>query len=350
MLPRTLVKILRMIDPKPLVFVAALLAAVGLVAGYIEVHEQADRTLALRQGPPPKAALQNFNMLTHVGPADEVFVQAEADFSRATVLTLRGINPVERAVVVPLFGLSDRGEAQIHSREAGAGALTAQVARRTGVQEDVERPAIGLMFYPIDVGDTRVPDAAHLVDAVFGPGTRGTVVEINGLHVDPGDFTLMADGAFSVMGVELSADNLAVRPFAGERLAILGAAPSSETHRALFLTAMALVAISALVSIARGRLEEAEAEPAVEDDQGPEGPTAAHPKFAPLPSQREIIEAERARESEPAEPHWALIAARATLRGTLAVVQMLGAGLAAGIAGLARHFRSRLARREDEAL
>lgn len=337
----TLARMLRLIDPKTLVFVAALLAAIGLVSGYVEVHEQADRTLALRQGPPPVTALQDFNAATNVGPADEVNLQAEADFTRAAVLTAQGTAEVPRALVVPLFALSDTGAAEIAARDAGAGALTAQVARRTGTQAPGAAPAIGMLFFPL--GDGPVPDAATLADAVFGAGVHGTVIEVNGLHTDPGDYTLMAYGAFSVMGLTLQPDYLAVRPFAGERLAILSAVSASQTHRALFLTAMVLVAVSAMVSIARGRLEAAEAALADDEEPGPEGPSAAHPKFAPIPSQREIIEAERARQAEPVEPHWAVTLSSAVLRA-------IWAGVCAGAAGLARMLRSRLARREDEAL
>lgn len=341
MLPNLLARILRLIDPKTLVFVAALLAAIGLVSGYVEVHEQADRTLALRQGPPPRVALQDFDVAKSVGPADEVNVLAEADFTRAAVLAAQGTAEDDRALVVPLFALSDTGAAQVAARDDGAGALTAQVARRAGIRNDVAAPAIGMMFFPLDDGP--VPEPAALADAVFGPGANGMVVELNGLHTEPGDYALMAYGAFSVLGVELQSSYLAVRPFAGERLAILGAMSPSQTHRALFLTAMVLVAISALVSIARGRLEEALGAAVEEDEVGPEGPSAAHPKFAPIPSQREIIEAEKARLAEPVEPHWAVTLAGAVLRGVWAGAVAVGGALA-------RSIRSRLARREDEAL
>ena len=94
---------------------------------------------------------------------------------------------------------------------------------------------------------------------------------------------------------------------------------------------------------ARGRLEEVLGAAVEEDEVGPEGPSAAHPKFAPIPSQREIIEAERAQLAEPAEPHWAITLAGAVLRG-------IWAGAVAVGGALARTIRSRLARREDEAL
>ena len=350
MLPRIPGHLLRLIDPKTLVFVAALLAAIGLVAGYVEVHEQADRTLALRQGPPPEVAIQDFNMLLDVGPADEVTVQAEADFSKATVLRLRGSDPVERAVVVPLFALSDTGKARIESLAPGAGALTAQVARRTGGAVEVAQSAIGMIFYPLAPEETAPADLDAFADAAFGAGSNGMVVELNGLHVDPGAFTLMADGAFSVMGLTLAENYLAVRPFAGKRLAVLGSTQSSKTHQALFLTAMILVVISAMVSLYRNRLEAVDESDAHLEDEIDDGPVGAHPKFAPIPTQAEIIEAEKARETEPVEPHWAMEFGKSAARWTGVGLLALVSGLFYGTVAAVRWLKNRLLRREDEAL
>ncbi len=350
MLPRIPGHLLRLIDPKTLVFVAALLAAIGLVAGYVEVHEQADRTLALRQGPPPEVAIQDFNMLLNVGPADEVTIQAEADFSKATVLQLRGSDPVARAMVVPLFALSDTGKARIEAQEPGAGALTAQVARRAGGVVAPAETALGMMFYPLNPGEAAPVDLAVLADVEFGTGANGHVVELNGLHVDPGGFTLMADGAFSVMGVSLAESYLAVRPFAGKRLSVLGATQSSNTHQALFLTAMVLVAMSALVSLLRSRAEAAAAAEEDVEAEDEDGPVAAHPKFAPIPTQREIIEAQKARDTEPVEPHWALEFGKAAMRWLLVGLAAVLSGLFYGAMAGARWLKNRLLRREDEAL
>ncbi len=337
----------RLTDPRKLLLVAALIAALGLIAGYVEVHQQADRELALRQGPPPAVAIQEFRTDTHLGPADEVVVRAEADFSRSVVLALPGDARQRRAVVAPLFPLSEVGSALVAAAsETPASALSAQVARRAPVPTDAPS-ALGFLYHPLPA-DTPLPtDGSVTVAASFGEGRWGTVVELNGISTTAGEFGLMAAGAFAALGIGLPDGALVVEPFTAGRVTALTAAEPTRSHVFLFYAAFALSVVALAAALRDGFLTPRAAAPVSGEDETEEVPAAAasHPKFARIPSQREIIEAAQ-RRAPPPQPHWALVTAQTLLRWSWIVLVALGSLLGM----LFRWLRSRLLRPEDEAL
>lgn len=281
-------------EPRRLMAVAAVLAAFGLVAGYIEAQGHADRTLALRQGPPPAVAVEAFRPRRDTGPAGEVAVYAELDPGRGRVLSRPEADPPARVWIAPLFPLSDLGSAALKS---GGDTVSAQVARRAPVGAAPVAPA-GYVVWPLG------PDAAppdRVAARVFGQGSHGQVVMLNGEVA--GDETLLplvAD-AFAQMGLAAPAAPVAIAPYAHGREAALARPGGEGYNRWLFHAAL----VFGLLAVVRmvwqpfdGRRVPASAKPAPGDDGTP---PAAHPSFAPLPSQADLTRAEAA-EEEAAHP------------------------------------------------
>ena len=340
-------------DPRSIFFVAAVFAALGLVGGYVEIHERADRELALRQGPPPKVALQEFAPVLHLGPADEVLIDAEAGFAQARVV----VHPTDagnrHALIVPLYPLSDAGKAIVEAGQDGNTALNAQVARRADAGPETPL-ALGFLVHPIASRSDAPEDAAVLAEEVFGSGRHGTVMTVNGRAGDTQGFGMMAVGAITAMEIDLSPHYLAIRPFAGGRVAMLSGRPTSNAYL-IFVGAALIFGILGVVSALRAAREAEMIMQAFEDDDEdyepqyePKTPagmaTGRHPKFAPIPTQEEIIEA--AEVEPPAEANWALNALVAFLRGIWIVVTVL----VAAVAWAVRSVRNRPSHREDEAL
>ena len=333
----------RALDPRNLIVAASIFAAIGIVLGYMEFHDRADRELALRQGPPAPVALQDFNSGLHTAPAGEVSIHAEADLSKSVVLTLPGRKPSQRALVVPLYSLSEMGAAVVEAgSDASTSALTAQVARRA--VEVTEQPlALGILFFPIPADAAAPEDPSVLASDVYGEGQFGLVATLRGQHADPGDFALMAAGAFSAMGVAVAGEALVVRPFAEGRRAALTGASKGQSYLLPFGAALAL-AIGAFVVSSGRYLRRSNA--AVDGSHRDEAldVRSAHPKFAPIPTQQEIIEAAQVRHS--AKPHWAAVAGIGMLRAS-----WFALSLVAALIGLAfRAIRNRRRPQEDEAL
>lgn len=278
-LTRTLAS--RLTDPRKMMLVACLLGAMGLVAGYVEVQEQANRALALREGPPPPVLLQAFRPDRDIGPADEVQVLAEADFDLAFVLSLRGSNPARHAVVVPLFAIS----------AAGADVLDIE-----GISGNAADEALGFLFYPQKSRPTGPIDASILATEVIGAGAHGKVISVNGFEIKPGAFTLMTEGALSVMGITLADRFIAIEPFATGRAAALGRRTENRSHRILYLSAMVLLLVGVVASLRDARHEDVplDFEPSA-DDFDEVAYAKAHPKFARIPSHEEMHESARAR-------------------------------------------------------
>ncbi|MEM0948986.1 MAG: hypothetical protein AAGK37_16410 [Pseudomonadota bacterium] len=338
----------RLPDPRKLFAAAVVLGAIALFLGYVQYHDRADRDLALRQDPPAAVALQDFSASLHTGPTDELLVHAEAGFDQTFVLSVPGADPVRRALVAPLFPLSEVGQALIDAQSDGSKtALTAQVARRTGDGAAARPAAIGLLFHPLEAGGAAPEDPAVLARSTFGAGLNGTVVALNGWVVKPADLGLMAAGAFTADGTMLAGGYLAIQPFSDGRAVALAAIPNSQTFLIPAVLALVLVLIGIVTAMRREPQVSAPME--YDEEYSDMGEMdleahAAHPKFAPIPSQREIVEAAAAR--APEEPNWFFYWGAALLRVVWRGVRLLGAlTIFCG-----RALRNRLLPREDEAL
>ncbi len=304
-------------DPRKFLLVAGLLVAMGLITGYVDVQNRADRALALRQGPPPAVALQNFAPTLHTGPAREVTVLAEVDLADPLLLSLRGSNPMKTAVVFPLFPISDRGAEVINARLEDP-ARVAVEGIETG-PEFAFPNALGLLFHILPQGETDLSKLDAYLSQDLGSGAFGEVIELNGEAVEPGSFTLMADGALAAKDLKLAQNYLAVAPYVDGRKAALALPPQSREHQKLYWAALVLVLLALLLSVRADRLASAQGGPTdIDADDDLDG-ASSHPMFAPIPSQSELRQAEMAR-TPGRDPGITGAVARAIVRGFGAVL------------------------------
>jgi hypothetical protein len=282
-----------LLSPRQLLALAALSAAAGLLWGYATIQENAERVLALRQGPPPAVAVEAYRGAMDRGPAGEVVLHARAEPAAPILLTMPGSG--ERALAVPLFPVS-----------GGEGAR-------------------GAILLPVD-GTAAMPDARALAT----PLADGAV-EVNGRVVDSGDFALVLSGALAAQGRHVGESFVAVRPYVDGREAALQ--PVARPP----LAWLSLIALAVLLGLAAsyrhffggvrlGFRRAAEAAP-----RSAAAPSLS-PHFQPLPRQEELA----ASEPEPARPALtalmagaglALAAVRLVLRLTAGLLRLLWAGV-----------------------
>jgi hypothetical protein len=205
----TLVRIVTgwLLAPRQLLALAGLCAAGGLLWGYATIHENADRQLALRQGPPPTVAIEAYRGVVHRGPAGEVVLRAATDRADPLVLTVPRTG--ERALAIPLYPL-------------GGG-----------------DSALGAVLLPLEAGQT-AGDLGPLV-AQISDG----VVEVNGRIVDHGRFDLILAGALAVEGRAIGDRFVAVRPYVEGREAALQPIAAPARHWLWPLAAALALAVAA---------------------------------------------------------------------------------------------------------
>lgn len=284
-------------DPRRILVFAAVFVLAGVVAGFLSVYDQADRTLALRQGPPAAVPLQHFDPMRNAGPAREVMIQAEADLDAPLVLSLRGSSPRRTALAVPLYRLSDLGAAAIlaESNDDRIG-VGPQVARRTDVPAGPPA-AEGILLIELKGRDPESVDIAAMLKT-FGTGRFGTVLQVNGQSGDPDGFALMMDGALSVDGMSLADDFVTVLPFEHGRLAALAeTVPVMDRGRVFFFLGAVVSTMALVLSLwgfgpkdERHQIYERERAGAQRWTSGKRD--TRH--FEPLPSQEEVNAADAA--------------------------------------------------------
>jgi hypothetical protein len=266
-----------LLAPRQLLALAALCAAGGLIWGYATLQENADRVLALRQGPPPAVAVEAYRGAMDRGPAGEVVLHAMAEPAAPILLTMPGSG--ERALAVPLFPVS-----------GGKGAL-------------------GAILLPVD--EAAMPDPRALATPITDGG-----VEVNGRVVDSGDFALVLSGALAAEGRHVGDRFVAVRPYLEGREAAL------QPVQAPPLTWLWLIALAVLLGLAAsyrhffGGLRLGFRRAADTAPRSAAAP-AASPHFPPLPLQEELVA------SEPAAARLALTALVAGAGLALAVLQVV---------------------------
>ncbi|NNF23899.1 MAG: hypothetical protein HKN63_03705 [Rhodobacteraceae bacterium] len=319
-----------------MLLVAGLLVAMGLVAGYMEVSERADRMLALRQGPPAAVALQDFSHMRNTGPADEVRVFAEVDLSDPLILPLRGSDPEQRAYVVPLFPVSAEGAEVISSQIQGGDGQSAEVITDMAIIAQDKPPALGVLVFILPAYVETVRDTSMLLAERYGEGRFGEVVELNGESTSASAFQRMIDGAFAAKNLTLIDGYLAIAPYAEGRLAALSAPRVTGSHRILYAVALFLVVIAAVVSLREGsarRRAAANAAPRPPAETIYSDFPSSDPRFQAIPTQEEIAQAHKVN------------AAPKPIRFQLALNWL---GRQAGAAQIM--LRNRRPHREDEAL
>ncbi len=264
---------------------AALSVAGSFVLDYIEAQRTADRARALRQGPPPVTELQAFDAARHVGPAREVLVLAEADLSDPIVVTLGPDDARQTATIFPLFPVSERGRDTLARRmsEDGTPGSVRPMPRPDPEALAMERPmALGVILHWTEDGEA-AGEAEAIVSRAFGPGSFGTVVEVNGERVTPGDMALVVKGAMAAIDLGIVSDFLAVSPYVDGRL---GAMLLSVRPAEVF-----------------GPRAPAPKRPGEQDRRMSPGQTPkAQSRFQTIPTQDELYAAAQAREAREAEP------------------------------------------------
>ena len=282
-----------LLAPRQLLALAALRAAGGLLWGYATLQENAERVLALRQGPPQAVAVEAYRGAMDRGPAGEVVLRAMAEPAAPILLTMPGSG--ERALAVPLFPVS-----------GGEGAL-------------------GAILLPID-GTAAMPDPRALATSL-----ADGAVEVNGRVVDSGDFALVLSGALAREGRHVGERFVAVRPYLeGREAALQPVAQPPQT----WLLLIALAVILGLAASYRhffGGLRLGFRRAADGVPRSAAAP-AASPHFPPLPRQEELAASEPA----VARPAFAalmagaglaLVALRAVLRLTAGLLRLVWAGV-----------------------
>jgi hypothetical protein len=281
-----------LLAPRQLFALAAFCVAAGLFWGYATVHENANRKLALRQGPPAAVAVEDYRRGANRGPAGEVVLRAVADPDRPLILVMPGTD--DRRLTVPLYPLE--------SGESGDGAM-------------------GAILLPLAPGET--VDPARLA-ARLGDG----IVEVNGRAVDAGDFPLILAGALATEGRFVGARFVAVEPYLDGRDAALQPIVDPSLHWLWGVAAGVLLALVAAVRrFVPGLLRAPRPAPAV-SRRAP-----ASPHFPPLPAQEEVAATEapdvgaRLRAGVAATLGVVANAIRFILRGTAALVRLFRAGV-----------------------
>jgi hypothetical protein len=279
-----------LLAPRQLFALAAFCMAAGLFWGYATVHENANRKLALRQGPPAAVAVEDYRRGANRGPAGEVVLRAVADPERPLILVMPGTE--DRRLAVPLFPL------------------------------DGEEGAMGAILLPLAPGEAVDP-------ATLATRLDGGVVEVNGRAVDAGDFPLILAGALATEGRYVGEKFVAVQPYLDGREAALQPIVDPSLHWLWPVGAGVVLALLAAVQrFLPGLLG---TPPTVPRRQPAPRPVSAH--FAPLPLQEDMTAAEdpdsAARLRAAVATAMGLIAGtlRLVLRGTASALRLFRAGV-----------------------
>jgi hypothetical protein len=296
---------------------AAISIAASFVVDYVDAQRTADRALALRQGPPPLAALQEFDPARHVGPAREVLILAEADLGNPIVVELGPDGDQQAAVIYPLFPVSEAGRT-IVARRATVEAAAAGADAKLAAIRPIPRPdpeavrtdpptALGVILHWADDAEAAGVDPVALVARSFGPGSHGSVIEVNGERVAPGDMALVVKGAMAAINLTIAPDFLAIAPFANGRVAALSPPPSSGLQRALLWGGMTLGLGALLLSVrtveALQPRTDTPKRPGQQDRRVSTGNTPkARSRFQTIPTQDEIYAATQVQQSRGEEP------------------------------------------------
>ena len=276
----------------PRLWLAAAVLALGgsFVIDYVESQQTADRTLALRLGPPPLVAIQSFEAGRHIGPAREVRVVAEADIGTPLIVDLDTAGMPERAMIVPLFPLSDVGITAVRGRidPLEGGAPVRPAPRPAAPAPPVD--ALGFIVHRIDNSARGGVAADRLASQFLGGGRYGSIVIVNGERVAAGDLALVVTGAMAADGSGLAEDFVAIAPYVNGRQAALSPPPSTGLQSILFWSGF-LLALGAIILSVRGDVDEAvRSGPApVSETRRSTGTTPkARSRFQILPTQDEL--------------------------------------------------------------
>jgi hypothetical protein len=166
--------------------------------------------------------------------------------------------------------------------------------------------ALGVMLHLTDPGTAQEVDPDTLIARSFGRGLYGTVVEVNGERIAPGELGLVVKGAMAAIGYTIPDDVLTIAPFVDGRLSALAPPPSSGLQRALLWGGILIALAAALLSIRIGQADEprtaAPKRPGQQDTRASTGRTVkARTRFQTIPTQDELYASSRAEEARASE-------------------------------------------------
>ncbi len=279
---------------KGLLVAAALSFGYGLISGYVDVQDRAERELALRLGPPAAIAVQNLDPGEDMGRAGELVLHAEIDLASSVVLQRDDETQLKSTMVIPILPVSDTGMALLADTVGGGDAVLGEQALRSAT--GILRPkAEGFLVIPLDRASESGLDKHYFAQEVHGAGRFGTVLTVTGeahrrLIIDP-----EIKNVFAAINLSLADRPIALYPYLDGREAALSAARPVQHNQFFFVAAGCLAAlclalhglraVQGYVAPNLGFM----ARSAIDDE--PE--TAPHPKFSRIPSQSEIQAAER---------------------------------------------------------
>lgn len=283
------------IHPKRLFSAAVFSLSLGMVSSYVADHDHAERTLAIRQGPPDAVALQDYDGRS-AGPLGEVTLRAEVDVRELTIVPAPLSYGTGELCVLPLYPVSSRGAALIGAtRDAKSSPVSAQLSRRLPLSEPSSIPlAVLIRFVP---AGTPHPPMNELFTQNFGNGRNGRVVELNGLLRKDGDAVPLIEAAFAGLGHTVPERAPVIHPFSENRLAEITQGAVREAPVPFFQIGILLMIAAIMVALhdhgyfdgLQARRKRAEAIRRLSPALAARRANTAHPQFAPIPSQEEIL-------------------------------------------------------------
>ena len=278
---------------KAFLIASAICLGLGLISSYAGIQDLAERELALRLGPPRPFILQNFDPRFDIGHASEIAMHSEIDMSNSFVVASTAEASGSATLIVPLLPVSDAGAARLVEGQAGGEAALTQQEMRRAATSVLVPDAAGFLLVPFDAAVAHGQDNFFFAEAVYGEGQFGTVVTLNG-EMRPNEALTRELGTLHAsLGLTASADFIVIEPYLEGRDTALTKPSPSKNFQWFFVWSGVLAAISGLLHVCDtlgiGRARAMVPEMPYDDE--PE--TVSHPKFARIPSQSEILAADR---------------------------------------------------------
>ena len=248
--------------------VGGLFVAGSLLVGYHNAQMTADRVMALKSAPPGAVVVQDFKSDEHSNASGEMHLIAEANLNTPLVIQTGRANARGRAMLLPIFPVSDAGRRLLEPVEdtmedrasSVSGPNTPPPVRPKPRNREVSSlaDALGFLYYPLPLYSEIDYRAEDLVTRRLGPGLNGTVVVIHGAElIDDSSalvgLSMIVKGALIAKGRDVTQDMLIIEPFVGTRAVIAVPPFYRQLQNSLFLAGLIIAAIAAYVSVRPSR-------------------------------------------------------------------------------------------------
>ena len=271
---------------------SALCLGLGLVSSYVNIQDRAERELALRMGPPKPIVMQNFDPETDLGRVGEVAIHSEIDLSAAFLIKSEAQDSSRSMLVIPMHPISDTGAVSLVETQNEDDAVRTQQEVRRAPTHALAPEAEGFLLVPFEVAVAKGEDRFFFADEVHGEGRFGTVVTLSGDALSETALRPGIDRSLASLGIARSDRYILVKPFLNGRSAALSGVRPSQNYQWFFVLSGILALVAGVMHLAEkidlGRPRTAQPTGLVNEDE-----TAGHPRFARIPTQSEILEADR---------------------------------------------------------